>query len=163
MHSDDINPGHHRADLRPVMKQAKHTKDVVSETAQAAPAELPDMAYVDALLAETGDAQPETERVETEQTETGQTETICLPAQCLLRDAVEYRQHLLECVASDATNIDVGAVERIDTAFMQVLLSFVRSRNQPVKWLNMNSTFAEAASVLGLQAVLSLPAESVAA
>jgi ABC-type transporter Mla MlaB component len=85
---------------------------------------------------------------------------LSLPAQCLLRDAVEYRQHLLHYLPEKTMTVDAAAVERIDTAFMQVLLAFVRSRpgdSEPVAWLNVNPVLVEAARLLGVQQTLSLP------
>ncbi len=89
-----------------------------------------------------------------------------LPVQCLLRDAVEYRQRLLDCVYAETVLIDVAAVERIDTAFMQVLLAFARSRSdsgEKITWLNINPVFTEATQILGLRAEMALPDVGVAA
>jgi phospholipid transport system transporter-binding protein len=91
---------------------------------------------------------------------------ITLPAHCVLRDAVTYRQRLLECGNSAAIGIDAEAVERIDTAFIQVLVAFMRGRAAdagPVTWLNISTAFAEAITILGLQSLLAVPELRVAA
>ena len=94
---------------------------------------------------------------------------IDLPAQCLLRDAAEYRERLLKCVQATSVVIDAGAVERIDTAFVQVLVAFVRSRaddnrpNESIVWRRVNPEFAGAVRLLGLQSALVMPDVSEAA
>lgn len=92
--------------------------------------------------------------------------TVVLPAQCLMRDAVDLKSQLQpQLDAEDTVQIDVSKVERIDAAAMQVLLAFVRDRNQrarQVEWRGMNDVIAEAASMLGLQPVLHLPAMEAA-
>lgn len=91
--------------------------------------------------------------------------TVTLPAQCLLRDAAEGKQQLLQHLDAATVTIDVQAVERIDTAYLQVLLSFIRSRNpqQAVVWTHVTPAMTEAVQVLGLQAALGLPELSEAA
>lgn len=113
---------------------------------------LPDAEYVDQLLAATPAGQDAV---------AADAASLCLPAQCVLREAVEYRQHLLALLPVNTVTLDVAAVERVDAAFLQTLLAFVRSRPQgsePVQWLNVNSVFVEAARLLGVQAVLAIPA-----
>jgi ABC-type transporter Mla MlaB component len=147
------------------MKQGKQKKSAAESTASAAAAipELPDAAYVDQLLdgqSDSGDVQPSAT------VHSGEARTLELPAQCLLRDAVEFRQHFLDCVDAESVVVDVGAVDRIDTAFIQVLLAFTRTRaaaNRAVTWQRVSSEFAASVRLLGVQAVLSLPDASNAA
>ncbi len=135
---------------------------MAADTVTAEHQALPDAAYIDALLADSAPSAT----LSVVSGDSAADGVITLPTQCLLRDAIEYRQHLLDRLHHEVAAIDVGAVDRIDAAFMQMLLSFVRSRaddNARVEWLNVNATFAEAAALLGLQAALALPDVSVAA
>jgi phospholipid transport system transporter-binding protein len=143
------------------MKQGKQKKSAAESTASAAAAtpELPDAAYVDQLLG--GEANSSSDAAAG--TASG---VIELPAQCLLRDAVEYRQRFLDCVEADSVTVDVGAVDRIDTAFIQVLLAFARTRaaaKRAITWQRVSPEFAASVSLLGVQAVLAVPDVSNAA
>lgn len=145
------------------MKQGKRKNAAAETSTQSTDSTsvLPDAAYVDQLL---GGAAPATSTEAV--ADASARGVIELPAQCQLRDAVEYRQRLLDCVDVASVQIDVGAVQRIDTAFVQVLLAFARSRseaNQPIVWLRMNPIFAEAVRLLGLQSALAVPDVSEAA
>lgn len=138
------------------MKQGKRKNSVAESSAPSDAGALPDAAYVDQLL----DGAP------TEAAAAAAEGVIDLPAQCLLRDAVEYQQRLLKCVGVASVVIDVGAVERIDTAFIQVLLAFARSHadaKQSITWRRVNPEFAESVRLLGVQSVLSVPDVSEAA
>jgi len=88
--------------------------------------------------------------------------TVILPAQCIMRDAVELKLRLLpQLDAEDSVQIDVSKVERVDAATMQVLLAFVRDRAQRrrhVNWVGVGNAFTEAAQMLGLHSALQLPA-----
>jgi len=92
--------------------------------------------------------------------------TVVLPAQCLMRDAVELKSRLLlQLEAEDTVQIDVSKVERIDASVMQVLLAFVRDRTQrkqQVEWRGTNEVIMEAARILGLHSVLHLPVTEAA-
>ena len=128
--------------------------------------ELPDADYVEQLLASTASVADGETHAAAATDESLVDGVIALPSQCLLRDVVEYRARLLNCMDALSVSIDASAVERIDTAFMQVLLAFVRDRiaaHASVAWLNINDTFIGAAKVLGLQSALALPDVSVAA
>jgi anti-anti-sigma regulatory factor len=153
------------------MKQGKRKDSSAQPNAQAGveAQELPDAAYVDQLLADSAPATSIDTVAASSAPPPGEQEVagvIDLPAQCLLRDAAEYRQRLLKCVNATSVVIDVGAVERIDTAFVQVLLAFARSRNdasQSIVWRRVNPEFAEAVRLVGLQSELSVPDVSDAA
>lgn len=91
---------------------------------------------------------------------------LALPAQCLVRDTAQLQQSLLKHVAAAAVSIDTSAVERIDTAAMQVLLAFVRDRQSQqhvVEWLGLNEVFVDSAQLLGIDKLLGLPASGIAA
>lgn len=171
------------------MKQGKRTKSAIApnhgldaDIAMAAPQELPDAAYVDQLLA-ASDLKAATaidaaagviiddamatvvieQSVAATAAETADAvvgDVITLPPQCSMRDAVEFKQTFLNCLHADAIVIDVGAVERIDTAFIQMLLALSLSRadsgNEQISWVNVNKSFADAVRLLGLQSALSI-------
>ena len=142
------------------MKQGKQKKSAAEPTtsATAATPELPDAAYVDQLL----DGQSDASGVAA----SAASAVIELPAQCLLRDAVEYRQRFLDCVEVESVTVDVGAVDRIDTAFIQVLLAFARTRaaaKRVITWQRVSQEFAASVNLLGVRSVLALPDVSNAA
>ena len=149
------------------MKQGKrkNVAAVASATSDNAAAAPPDAAYVDRLL---DDAAPTTslEAVGSGTERLPEAGVIELPAQCLLRDAVEYQQRFLNSMDIASLVIDVGAIERIDTAFIQVLLAVARSRaaaNQSIVWRCVNTEFSEAVRLLGLQSALAVADVSAAA
>ena len=141
------------------MKQGKR-KNSAAEPSTPDVGALPDAAYVDQLLE---GAAPTAVVAAGADAADG---VIELPAQCLLRDAVEYQQRLLKCVGVASVVIDVGAIERIDTAFIQVLLAFARNHadaKQSITWRGVNPEFAESVRLLGVQSALSVPDMSEAA
>jgi ABC-type transporter Mla MlaB component len=148
------------------MKQGKRKNSAAEPTtpATAATPELPDAAYVDQLLGDAGATAAATAEVAVSASSAAG--LIELPPQCLLRDAVEYKQRFLDCVDAESVTVDVGAVDRIDTAFIQVLLSFARTRaaaKREITWQRVTSEFAASVRLLGVHAVLSVPDVSNAA
>ena len=90
--------------------------------------------------------------------------SIALPANCSIRDAAQLKAALLELLPQAAVTIDAGAVERIDTAGMQLLVAFKRDRaanGLGTDWSDVNATWHEAANILGLAGHLGLPAAAV--
>ena len=87
--------------------------------------------------------------------------TIVLASNCNVKDAGELKQslcHYLDDAAPVA--LDVGKVERVDTSTMQLLCAFVRdrtARDRKVEWVGDLSVIGEAARLLGVDALLSLP------
>ena len=82
------------------------------------------------------------------------TNTIRLPAHCGVRDSSALKQQLLALLdAPEAIVIDVGAVERTDTAILQLLFAFcpdrLRSGRQTV-WEGDSSELRSAAAALNL-------------
>jgi ABC-type transporter Mla MlaB component len=62
--------------------------------------------------------------------------------------------------------LDVSAVERVDTATMQLLCAFVRDRsgrNQSVTWRGESAALQDAVRLLGVGALLGLETKGVAA
>jgi ABC-type transporter Mla MlaB component len=72
----------------------------------------------------------------------------------------------MDCVDAESVTVDVGAVDRVDTAFIQVLVSFARARaaaKRPITWHRVTSEFVASARLLGVQTTLSIPDVSDAA
>lgn len=91
---------------------------------------------------------------------------IALSSNCTVKDATALQTQLLKLVGLDTqVSLDVRSVERVDTATMQLLCAFVRQRaacNAAVKWIGNPPALAEAARMLGVQSILSLPAAGAA-
>lgn len=92
--------------------------------------------------------------------------TVALASHCTVKDAAALRQALCAVVNSEGTvTLDVSSLERIDTATIQVLCAFIRERvaaARAVQWLGVSSVLREAARLLGVNALLALPAEVTA-
>lgn len=92
---------------------------------------------------------------------------IVLAANCSVKDAAALKTSL--CAAaldSAAVTLDASAVERVDTATIQLLCAFVRdrsSRNQGVTWRGESQALQDAARLLGVRALLGFEAKGVAA
>jgi anti-anti-sigma regulatory factor len=83
-----------------------------------------------------------------------------LTASCTVRDSLGLKSALLDLLMDKSpVTIDVRAVERIDTAALQVLCAFVRDRKAAggnVLWIGCTESFSDAIRLLGLQQVLQL-------
>lgn len=83
-----------------------------------------------------------------------------LPAECTLADAAELKTRLAKLLQSvKPVTLDVAAVQRVDTASMQVLTAFVRQRQErgrAVVWSGDSPAFTQAARILGIDTVLGL-------
>lgn len=83
-----------------------------------------------------------------------------LTASCTIRDCAALKADLSAVLAMPApVSIDVSALERIDTAGMQLLCAFVRDRQQrelAVTWSGMSAALTEAARLLGVDRVLGI-------
>jgi ABC-type transporter Mla MlaB component len=92
---------------------------------------------------------------------------VVLAANCSVKDAAALKTSL--CAFSnhsDAVTLDVSAVERVDTATMQLLCAFVRDRsgrNQSVSWRGESQALQDAVRLLGIGALLGLETKGVAA
>ena len=87
---------------------------------------------------------------------------VSLPSECVIACAADLRTALLKRV-SDSGNVqlDASAVQRVDTASLQVLAAFVRDRRAgslPLEWLGVPACLLEAATLLDLTNALGLPA-----
>ena len=83
---------------------------------------------------------------------------IVLAANCSVKDAAALKVSLC-AVANESTavTLDASAVERVDTATMQLLCAFVRDRsgrNQRVTWRGESQALQDAARLLGVRALL---------
>lgn len=83
-----------------------------------------------------------------------------LPPQCTIRDAALLLERLLQHIEHSApVYIDAAQVERIDTAALQLLVSFVQDRKaeqRAVVWLDCSDAMVRAARALGLGHELAL-------
>ena len=83
-----------------------------------------------------------------------------LEASCTLRDSIDMHFQLLAVDFGESdVRIDGSAVERIDTAGLQLLLSFVRhqaSRGKSVRWTAASPELLRGSQVLGLGDLLGL-------
>jgi ABC-type transporter Mla MlaB component len=86
---------------------------------------------------------------------------IALASHCSVKDAGALKASLAAVLdANQAVTIDVSAVERVDTATMQLLCAFVRDRNaaaRTVAWAGESKALREAAKLLGAGPMLALP------
>ena len=86
--------------------------------------------------------------------------TIVLAANCNVKDAAELKLSLCQHLESESVSVDVGSVERVDTSTVQLLCAFVRDRaaqQRKVEWLGDLRVISDAARLLGVEALLSLP------
>jgi phospholipid transport system transporter-binding protein len=84
-----------------------------------------------------------------------------LEVSCLLRDSLDFQFHLLSAdFGSGEVLVDGSAVERVDTAGLQLLLAFVQhqaTQGRKVSWTSASDALDRAAARLGLAASLHLP------
>jgi ABC-type transporter Mla MlaB component len=94
----------------------------------------------------------------------GGSASVTLGANCSIKEVAALRESL--CAVLDAhepVSIDASAVERIDTATLQLLYAFVRDRfaaDREVVWQGVTGQLSEAARLLGVRDLLNLPAVS---
>lgn len=85
--------------------------------------------------------------------------TIVLASHCSVKDATTLKASLSAAFGmSDEVTLDVAAIERIDTATVQLLCAFVRDRaasGQAVAWRGESTTFSDAVRLLGVGSMLS--------
>lgn len=84
-----------------------------------------------------------------------------LAPSCTVRDCATLKTALSDLVdVQGEAVLDVAAVERIDTAVVQLLYAFVRDRKAQggkVVWAGNSECFAEAVNLLGLATHLDMP------
>jgi ABC-type transporter Mla MlaB component len=105
--------------------------------------------------------------VEVDAAAPGSQPVVTLGSNCTVKDAAALKQSLCAVLNSEAAVIiDIGAVDRIDTAAIQLLCAFVRQRAADahgVVWRGTPAALREAAGLLGVCELLMLPAEAGAA
>lgn len=87
---------------------------------------------------------------------------VALPAQLDIANAGELKQLLTDAFATQAPlQLDASAVERVDTAGMQLLLAFcstAQAQGRPAEWKKTSPQLHDAARLLGMAAALGLGA-----
>jgi phospholipid transport system transporter-binding protein len=86
---------------------------------------------------------------------------VALPADFRLAELAIVKSELIEAFDAPAVQLDGAAVERVDTAALQLLVAFRReasARGQLPAWLGVSAAIRDAAGVLGLVQALELPA-----
>lgn len=90
--------------------------------------------------------------------------SLILAAECTVADADALKAELARRVGdSTPVTVDVSALQRIDTAGLQLLAAFVRDRRtagRAVTWRGRATALEAAAGLLGLYAMLELPREA---
>ncbi|MEO7053025.1 MAG: STAS domain-containing protein [Rhodanobacter sp.] len=88
-----------------------------------------------------------------------------LPADCRLAAQLALKAQLQAVLHHGEIMLDAGRVERIDTAALQLLVLFRRElegQGGKLRWRGVNPVMSEAASLLGLEQLLNLPAATLA-
>ena len=87
---------------------------------------------------------------------------MALTAECLVSSASTLKESLAGLLDEpQAITLDITALQRIDTAGLQVLTAFIRERaghGRTVEWRGTAPALTSAAQLLGLTALLRLPA-----
>jgi ABC-type transporter Mla MlaB component len=90
------------------------------------------------------------------------TATLALTAECLVSGASALKESLAGLLDEpQPVTLDITALQRIDTAGLQVLTAFIRERaghGRTVEWRGTAPALTSAALLLGLTALLRLPA-----
>ncbi len=93
------------------------------------------------------------------------TAVVQLPADCRLAAQAALKTQLEEVLHQGEIVLDVEALERVDTAALQLLVLFRReleSRGGKLGWRGANVVLDEAAGLLGLEQLLNRPAATLA-
>jgi phospholipid transport system transporter-binding protein len=93
--------------------------------------------------------------------------TFAVAADCTVADAGTLKAGLAKLLDDEGVvALDISAVQRIDTAGLQVIATFVRERDshgRQVEWRGEAPALTAAARLLGLTSLLKLPAAAEAA
>jgi ABC-type transporter Mla MlaB component len=88
--------------------------------------------------------------------------TLALPAACTVGDANSLKENLAALLEEPLpVTLDITALQRIDTAGLQVIAAFIRERvghGRSVQWQGTTPIMTTAAQLLGLTSALGLPA-----
>lgn len=89
--------------------------------------------------------------------------SVTLPSSCTLRDSLALKALLLDQLALGVNLlVDGSAVERIDTAGLQLLAASARDigeRKQRMRWSGASAQLRAAASRIGVSGLLGLPSD----
>lgn len=89
------------------------------------------------------------------------TGSFAVAADCTVADASSLKTGLSKLLEeSGIVTLEIGAVQRIDTAGLQVIATFIREREshgRQVQWRGHAPALSAAAKLLGLSALLKLP------
>lgn len=91
---------------------------------------------------------------------------LALPQDCTIVGAVDMKALLLAELETDDLVVDAGAVERVDTAGLQLLTALVRDRQaggRSTRWQGADSQIRPTAELLGLTHMLALDAPAAGA
>jgi ABC-type transporter Mla MlaB component len=91
---------------------------------------------------------------------------VVLAANCSVKDAAALKTSLCAIAKITDVTLDVSAVERVDTATMQLLCAFVRDRSgrqQNVNWRGESQALQDAVRLLGVGELLGFESKGVAA
>ena len=95
---------------------------------------------------------------------TGQHGLLTLTAECTVAEAEALKSQLMRRLdESGPVTVDVSALQRIDTAGLQLLAAFVRDRRtagRKVEWHGRAAALDAAVGLLGLHDMLELPREA---
>jgi phospholipid transport system transporter-binding protein len=90
---------------------------------------------------------------------------VAMPADFRIAEVAEMHRQLREALDGSGIVLDGGAVDRVDTAALQLLVVFqheAQKRNHPVTWAAVSAPLHDAASQLALAQTLALPAKQPA-
>lgn len=86
---------------------------------------------------------------------------LTLPPECTIASASALKEQLGGAIGHPQVTLDIGSLQRIDTAAMQLLACFVRERadgGHEIEWQGSAPVLGTAARLLGLTSLLKLPA-----
>jgi anti-anti-sigma regulatory factor len=94
-------------------------------------------------------------------TDTAPAGVLALSPDCTVAASAALKSSLLGILREPASvTLDIAAVQRIDTAGIQLITAFVRERESlglPIEWRGTAPAFASAARLLGVATLLRLP------
>ena len=84
-----------------------------------------------------------------------------MAAECTVADVASLKSGLAKLLdAAEPITLDISAIQRVDTAGLQIIAAFVRDREsqgRQVQWQGESPALTAAAQLLGLNALLKLP------
>jgi ABC-type transporter Mla MlaB component len=140
----------HQANL---MKQTKRKREPLAEKAES-----PSLAGESSRSAAITETPSAASAAVADRAVAANSRLFVLPPSCTVRDSIGLHASLVEIHRDPLPiTLDVSAIERIDTAMMQVLCAFVRDRRElgaSVEFVGCPEPFFEAVQLLGLAKAL---------